>query len=65
MRQTGVGHNGGNVREIKVDNPLDGNQLADALHALAQHVVRLLKGVEEGNLLIRQQLEALVRDDDE
>ncbi len=56
---------GGHVREVQVDEAGVADQVGDALHRLAQHVVRDLKGVAKGDLLVGGVLQALVGDDDQ
>ena len=57
-------HDRADVGEIDVDQPGLGDQVADSLHALPQHVVRDLEGVEHRRALVEHLEEALVRDHD-
>ncbi|CAN4034292.1 DUF2262 domain-containing protein, partial [Dysosmobacter welbionis] len=61
----GVLHDGGDVREVQVDEAGIPDQVGDGLHRLAQHVVRDLEGVCKGDLLVRGVLQPLVGDDDQ
>ena len=63
--QTCVLHNGGHVREVQVDEPGVADQVGDGLHRLTQHVVRDLKSVGKGDLLVGGVFQTLVGNDDQ
>ena len=63
--KAGVLHDGADVREVEVDEGRDVDQAGDALNALTQHIVGGLEGVHQGDLLLTDELQALVRDDDQ
>ena len=56
-------HYGLHVLKVQVHNAGQLDQIRDALHALAQHIVRHQKGVGQGDALLAHQLQALVGDD--
>ena len=61
---THAGHGGLHVGEVAVDDAGNGDDVRDALHTLAQHVVGDAEALEEARVLgDREQL--LVRDDDQ
>ena len=64
MRHAGVLHDGGHVGEVQIDKAGVADQVGDGLHRLAQHVVRDLKGVGKGDLLVGGVFQPLVGDDD-
>ena len=61
----GVLHDRADVREVEVDEAGDGNEVGDALDALAQGVVADAEGVDHGRLLVDDLEQAIVGDDDE
>ncbi|MNY13697.1 hypothetical protein D3C86_1468440 [compost metagenome] len=63
--RAGVGHDRLHVGEVHVDQPRDGQDVRDALHALAQHVVRDVEGLLHGGALLDDLEDLVVRDDDE
>ena len=63
--KAGVLHDGADIREVEVDEGGDVDQAGDALNALTQHIVGGLEGVHQGDLLLTDELQALVRDDDQ
>ena len=65
MGKAGVLHDGADVREVQVDEGRNVDQAGDALNALAQHVVSGLEGVHQGDLLLADELQALVGNDDQ
>ncbi len=65
VRVTCVLHDGGNVREVQVDEARNGDELGDVLNCLTQNAVSDLECVLEGDLLLGYILQTLVRDDDE
>ena len=58
-------HDGGNVREVQVDEARNGDQLGNVLNCLTQNAVSDLECVLEGDLLLGYILQTLVRDDNE
>ena len=44
--RAGIAHDGLNVSKVEVDQAVDGNQVGNTLHALAQDVVGDLKGFQ-------------------
>ena len=64
-RGAGLLHDRAHVREVEVDEPGHRDQVADALDALAQHVVHHAEGVHDGRLLGDHVLEPVVGDGDE
>ena len=65
MGKAGILHDGGDVGKVQIDKAGVPDQVGDALHRLAQHVVGNFKGVAEGDLLIGGVLQPLVGDDDQ
>ena len=65
MRVTRVLHDAAHVREVQVDESRHIDQRGDALHALAQHIVGRFKSVQQRDLFLADELQALVGDDDE
>ena len=65
QRRAGVLHDRAHVGEVEVDQAGHGDQVADALDALAQHVVHDAEGVEDGRVLLDDVLEPVVGDGDE
>ena len=63
--KAGVLHDGADVCEVQVDESRNVDQAGDALNALAQHVVSGLEGVHQGDLLLADELQALVGNDDQ
>jgi hypothetical protein len=64
-RGPGVGHDRAHVGEVEVDQAGDGDEVRDALHALAQDVVGLTEGVEDARAALDDGQQLLVRDDDQ
>src|SRR5207253_1342382 len=64
-RRAGVVHDRPDVGEVEVDQPRDRDQVRDALHALAQHVVGCPEGVEDAGPAHHDAEQLLVRYDDE
>ena len=62
---TGVLHDGADVGEVEVDQTGDGDQVRDALDALAQRIVCNAEGVQHAGLLLHDLQQAVVRDDDQ
>ena len=65
MGVAGVLHDGRHIGEVQVDQAGQLDQIGNALHALAQHIVCHGECVQQRNLLLAHELQALVRDDDE
>ena len=61
----GALHDRPHVGEVEVDQAGPRDQIADALHALAQHVVGDAEGVEHRGAAVEHLQQALVRDDDD
>src|SRR3954470_10342510 len=64
-RRAGVLHDRADVGEVEVDKTRDRNEVRDALHALAQDVVGLAEGVEDGRAALDDREQLLVRDHDQ
>jgi hypothetical protein len=58
-------HDGAHVGEVEVDQAGHGDQLRDALDALAQHVVSQAEGLLERGALVHDLQQPVVGDDDE
>ena len=58
-------HDGPDVGEVAVDDPGDGNDIGDALHALQQDLVRDAKRLEETRALVHELHQALVGNADD
>ena len=58
-------HNGCHVREIKVDQTRNGDQLTDRLHRLSEHIIGDLKGVGKADLLLADIFQTFIGDNDE
>src|SRR5829696_134903 len=65
QRGAGLVHDRPNVGEVQVDDPGDGDQVSDPLHALAQNVVGLAEGLEDAGATLDDGQQLLVGDDDE
>ena len=65
QRPAGVGHDRAHVGEVEVDHRRQGDQVGDPLHALAQHVVGDLEGLDHRGLLVEHLEQAVVGDDDQ
>ncbi len=65
LRVACVLHDRGNVREVQVDEARNGDQLGDVGYCLTQNAVCDLEGVLEGDLLLGDVLQTLVRNDNE
>ena len=63
--RAGVAHDRPHVGEVEVDETGHGDQVADPLHALAQHVVRDAERLEHRRRAVEHLEQAIVRDDDE
>ena len=61
VRVACVLHDRGNVREVQVDEARNGDQLRDVGYCLTQNAVCDLEGVLEGDLLLGDVLQTLVR----
>ena len=61
----GVAHDRAHVGEVEVDQAGQRDEVGDALHALAQHVVGDAEGVDHRGLLVEHRQQAVVRDDDQ
>jgi len=64
-RGSGVRHDGLHVREVEVDETGHRDEVADALHALTEHVIDDAERVHHRCALLRDLQEAVVRDRDE
>ena len=64
QRRTGVGHDHLHVGEVGVDHAGGGDEVGDALHALQQHLVGHLEGVDHRRLLVGDGEQPVVGDDD-
>ena len=60
-----VFHDSRHVREVQVDELRHADQLGNALHATAQHIVRDAERIGERDALVGNLLESLIRDDDQ
>ena len=56
----GVLHDGGDIGKVEVDKTRAVDEVGNALHTLAKHIVRNGKGVGQRDLLLGNQLETLV-----
>src|SRR5918992_1986757 len=65
QRLARLGHDRPNVGEVEVDQPGQGDQVGDALHALAQHVVGHAERLDHRGLLVEHREQARVRDHDQ
>src|ERR1039458_1796602 len=63
--RAGVLHDRAHIGEVEVDQTRDRYQIGDALHALAQHVVGLAKGVEHRGAPLHDGEQLLVGDHDQ
>ncbi len=63
--RAGVAHDRAHVGEVEVDQAGDGDQVGDALHALAQDVVGLLEGLEHASAPLDRLQKLLVGNDDQ
>src|SRR4051794_30869946 len=63
-RRAGVAHDHLHVGEVGVDEARRGDEVGDALHALQQHLVGHLEGIEDRRLLVGDGEQPVVRDDD-
>ena len=64
-RRAGVLHDRAHVGEVEVDESGHGDDVADALDALAEHVVDDAEGVEDAGVLLDDVLEPVVGDRDQ
>ena len=64
-RRARVLHDRADVREVEVDETRDGDEVGDALDALAQGIVGDAERVEHARLLVDDFKQSVVRDDDE
>ena len=65
QRGPGVGHDRAHVGEVEVDQAGDGDQVGDALDALAQDVVGLAERVEDARAALDHREQLLVGDHDQ
>ena len=65
MGKARVLHDGGHIGKVEVDEARVADEVRNALHRLAQHIVCDLKSVGKGDLLIGCMLEPLVWNDNE
>ena len=65
VRVTGILHDGAHVGEVQIDEGGHVDQGGNGLDALTQHVVGSLEGVHQGDLLLADHLQALIRDHDQ
>src|SRR5205814_3146493 len=65
QRRSRVVHDRPDVGEVQVDQAWDGDQVGDALDALAEDVVGGAEGVEDAGAPLNDPEEPLVRDDDQ
>ena len=65
QRRAGVAHDRAHVGEVEVDEAGHGDQVGDALHALAQDVVGHPEGVDDRRLLLDDLQQAVVLDHDQ
>ena len=63
--RAGVAHDRANVGEIEIDESWHGDDVADALDALAEDVVDDAEGIEDAGVLLDDVLEPVVGDRDE
>ena len=64
-RRAGVLHDGAHVGEVEVDEAGHRDEVGDALHALAQHVVGDLEGLDDRGAPLDHLQQTVVRDDDQ
>src|SRR3989338_10444556 len=60
-----VGHNGPNVGKVHVDDAGGGNEVRNAFHRLAEHIVALGKSALEAGVFVRKLDEFVVWNDDD
>ena len=60
-----LAHDGPDVGEVDVDEPVHRDDVRDALHGVEEHLVRALEGVGERHVLAGDREQPLVRDHDE
>src|SRR5215212_3290294 len=65
QRRAGLAHGRPHVGEVEVDQPGDGDQVGDPLHALEQHLVGQLERVQHRGGALGHLEQAVVGDDDE
>ena len=65
QRGPGVAHDRAHVGEVEVDQARDRDQVGDALHALAQHVVGLAERVQDAGAALDHLQQAVVGDRDQ
>ena len=65
QRLAGVAHDRAHVREVEVDQAGQRDQVGDALHALAQHVVGDAERVHHRGALLEHRQQAVVGDHDQ
>ena len=65
QRRAGLGHDRAHVGEVEVDQARERDQVRDALHALAQHVVGDPEGLHHRRLLVEHRQQLVVRHDDQ
>ncbi len=64
-RAAHAAHDRLHVGEVDVDDAVQRDEVADALDGLEQHLVGLAEGVDEGEVVVAEHQELLVRDRDE
>ena len=64
-RAAHVAHDGLHVGEVDVDDPVEGDEVADPADGLVEDLVGLAARVDEGEVVVAEEDELLVRDRDE
>ena len=64
-RRAGLFHDGAHVGEVEVDEPGHGDEVADALHALAQDVVGVAERFDDRGGALDDLQQTVVGDDDD
>ena len=65
QRRPAFRHDRAHVGEVQVDQAGHGDQLGDALHALAQHIIRHAESILQVSALVDDLQQAVVGDDDQ
>ena len=65
MAVPGVLHDGADVSEVEVDQTRNGNEVGNALDALAKRIVGNAERIERRSLLVDDLEQTVVRDNDE
>ena len=65
QRRAGVLHDGAHVGEVEVDQARHGDEVGDALHALAQDVVGVLERLDHAGAALHDLEQPVVGDDDD